>query len=99
MIQDKWINTMPIFNGVNTVENQQTWSISSPEKRQPRMSLLSLLFFMLGALNIYVYLQKTKRRFDSSIALLFRMSFIAAAIATILEIYSAFIVPVQFSFN
>ncbi len=90
---------MPIFNGVNTVENQQAWSMSSPEKRQPRMSLLSLLFFMLGALNIYVYLQKTKRRFDSSIALLFRMSFIAGVVATILEIYNAFVLPFQFSFN
>jgi hypothetical protein len=82
-----------------TVESQQTWSMSSPEKRQKKMSLLSLLFFMLGALNIYVYLQKAKRRFDSDIALLLRVGLLAASVAGLLEVYSAFALPVQFSQN
>jgi len=70
------------------METQQSWSVSSSEQRQQKMSLVALLFFMMGALNIYIYLQRTKQRVNSEVSRLFQLSLLAAIIAGVLEIYN-----------
>ncbi|MEA5535969.1 hypothetical protein [Crocosphaera sp. XPORK-15E] len=48
------------------MNQQQTWTASSRKKTGEKMSLLALLFFMMGAVNVYGYLQGSDNQVTSS---------------------------------
>jgi hypothetical protein len=41
---------------MTVIEKQQSWNVSS-QKKQKKMNLVALLFFMMGAFHIYSHLQ------------------------------------------
>ena len=66
--------------------SQQSWAGSPIEAGQRKMGLIAFLFFMLGALHIYVEIQKQKDWFCSEGIRLVRYSLAAATFAGILEL-------------
>ncbi len=64
---------------------QQTWPTSPIEAGQRKMNLVAFLFFMVGALHIYVQIQKQKEWFCSEGSRFLKVSLLAATFAGILE--------------
>ena len=70
------------------MENQIAWLGSSPKDENPKndkMSLIALLFFMMGALNIYVALRQQKSWLSSLFNPLVRIALSSAILAGAIE--------------
>lgn len=65
---------------------EPTWSTSPIETEQRKMGLVAFLFFMMGALHIYVQIQKQKEWLCSEGWRFLKVGLAAAAFAVILEV-------------
>ena len=65
---------------------QQSWSASPIETGQRKMGLVAFLFFLVGALHIYVEIQKQKDWLCSEGSRFLKMGLVAATFAGILEL-------------
>lgn len=81
------------------MESQESFSVSPLEGNQSKMSLLSLLFFMMGALNIYVYFQGTKSRIAMQFKAMIRFGLLVAGMAGMLGFYNSLILPLRLLAN
>lgn len=65
---------------------ESTWSTSPIETEQRKMGLVAFLFFMMGALHIYVQIQKQKDWLCSEGWRFLKVGLVAATFAGILEV-------------
>ncbi len=66
---------------------EPTWSTAPIETEQRKMGLVAFLFFMMGALHIYVQIQKQKDWLCSEGLRFLKIGLAAATFAGILEIF------------
>jgi hypothetical protein len=65
---------------------QQSWSASPIETEQRKMGLVAFLFFMVGALHIYVEIQKQRDWLCSEGSRFLKVGLVAATFAWVLEL-------------
>ncbi|MEB3312059.1 MAG: hypothetical protein VKJ02_17675 [Snowella sp.] len=66
---------------------ETTWPSSPSETEQRKMGLVAFLFFMMGALHIYVQLQKQKDWLCSEGFRFLKIGLAAATFAGVLEFF------------
>jgi len=68
------------------MQSSSVWEMSSIDTPKRDTSLLSLLFFMMGAMNIYLFLRRQRDWWARPGQKLFRVALVACALAALLEI-------------
>jgi hypothetical protein len=68
------------------MQSSSVWEMSSIDTPKRDTSLLSLLFFMMGAMNIYLFLRRQRDWWARPGRRLFQAALVSCAVATLLEI-------------
>jgi hypothetical protein len=67
------------------MDNQLSWS-AEPYKNDNKMSLIALLFFMMGALNLYVALRRKRSWLSSEAQRLLKLVLFSVFLAGAIEL-------------
>jgi hypothetical protein len=68
------------------MQSSTTWAMSSIDTTKKDTSLLSLLFFMMGAMNVYIFLRRQRNWLNQQGLRFLRIGFVSLTCAALLEV-------------